>query len=283
MRSTILLATAALASAQSSLFFSEYVEGTYYNKAVEIYNPTGASVSLDDVVVQWHHNGKVYSESSNYDVSLTGKTIGAQDTFVICRDHKKGAGQQVAAAKCDMQVAYGSAAANAVLHNGDDAIELKVNGVVVDVIGTVGSDPGSCWKNAQGRCMTKDQTMRRASSVSKGVTAFDITQWSLEGKNTVNGLGEHTGPALASATAATGTYFGPSDPPTCHVDSAGRTVVHYKHGLHQSFKCTHQGSKCTCTNTHPTHHKGSCKEFDHTDGSTHGIHGDCTDTGLTPG
>ena len=33
------------------------------------------------------------------------------------------------------------------------------------------------------------------------MTAFDITQWSLEGKNTVSGLGEHTGPALASATA----------------------------------------------------------------------------------
>ena len=127
MRSCILLATVALASAQSSLFFSEYVEGTYYNKAVEIYNPTGATVSLDKVVVQWHHNGKVFNQAAKYDVPLAGKTIGARKTFVICRDHNQKAGRQVAASKCDMQVAHGSVAANAVLHNGDDAVELIVD------------------------------------------------------------------------------------------------------------------------------------------------------------
>ena len=87
---------------------------------------------------------------------------------------------------------------------------------------------------------------------------------------------------LALAPVATATYFGPSDPPTCHVDTAGRTIVHYKHGLHQSFKCTHQGTKCTCTNSHPTHHKGGCKEFDHTDGSDHNTSGDCSVTGRSP-
>ena len=42
------------------------------------YTPTGATVSLDKVVVQWHHNGKVFNQAAKYDVPLAGKTIGVQ-------------------------------------------------------------------------------------------------------------------------------------------------------------------------------------------------------------
>ena len=74
----------ALAGA-GDLFISEYVEGTSYTKAIELHNPSGASVSMDGVKLQWHHNGQVYDASMNYDLDLSGHSIGAHGTFVICR------------------------------------------------------------------------------------------------------------------------------------------------------------------------------------------------------
>ena len=39
------------------LFFSEYIEGSSSNKAVEIYNPTGATVDLSIYAVKLAANG----------------------------------------------------------------------------------------------------------------------------------------------------------------------------------------------------------------------------------
>lgn len=179
------------------LYISEYVEGSHWNKAIELTNPTGSAMSLDGVVVQWHHNGKVYDSSDNYDVPLTGKTIAAGGTFVLCRDENKNDSQQVPADKCDMQFCYStkscagkSIATNAVLHTGDDAVELLVDGKTTDVIGEVGTDPGSCWKDAQNRCMTKDKTIRRKISVATGNTVWTSSEWDIFSKNDVSGLGQ---------------------------------------------------------------------------------------------
>ena len=68
--------------------------------------------------------------------------------------------------------------------------------------------------------------------------------------------------------------------PTCHVDAHGRTNVHFTRALHPSFKCHHKGSECHCIFTHPTHHKGGCREFDHTDGVKFHIAGDCGKEGA---
>ncbi|PKN48216.1 MAG: hypothetical protein CVU63_05755, partial [Deltaproteobacteria bacterium HGW-Deltaproteobacteria-20] len=40
-----------------TLFFSEYIEGSSSNKAVEIYNPTGADVNLTGCSVRVYANG----------------------------------------------------------------------------------------------------------------------------------------------------------------------------------------------------------------------------------
>merc|ERR1719473_673790 len=179
------------------LYISEYVEGSHWNKAIELTNPTGSAMSLDGVVVQWHHNGATYDSSGNYDVPLTGKTIAAGGTFVLCRDENKNDSQQVPADKCDMQFCYStkscagkSIATEAVLHNGDDAVELLVDGQRTDVIGEVGTDPGTCWKDAQNRCMTKDKTIRRKASVATGNTVWTSSEWDIFNKNDVSGLGQ---------------------------------------------------------------------------------------------
>ena len=85
--------------------------------------------------------------------------------------------------------------------------------------------------------------------------------------------------AFIVLAATSATVFNAGDAATCFVDAEGSTIVHYTVSLHPHFKCTHSGTTCTCSSTHPTHAMGECKEFDHTDGSTHSVGGDCSDAG----
>ena len=65
----------------SDLFFSEYIEGSSNNKALEIYNATGAAVDLaaGGYNVQMYFNGGI---SAGLTISLTG-TVASGDVFVL--------------------------------------------------------------------------------------------------------------------------------------------------------------------------------------------------------
>ncbi|WP_194945120.1 endonuclease I family protein, partial [Shewanella sp. TC10] len=80
--------------------------------------------------------------------------------------------------------------------NGDDALVLAKDGVVIDRLGRVGEDPGSEWTDANdANFSTKDKTLRRKESVTVGDTdatlAFpgDDNQWVTFDKDTSDGLG----------------------------------------------------------------------------------------------
>src|SRR5687767_9203403 len=68
-------------AAPTELFFSEYIEGSGFNKAVEIYNGTGAAVNLSTYTLQLHSNG---SATPSQSVTLTG-TLADGDVFVVSR------------------------------------------------------------------------------------------------------------------------------------------------------------------------------------------------------
>ena len=55
---------------------------------------------------------------------------------------------------------------NVTFFNGDDAIALLKNGVIIDVIGVIGSDPGSQW--GSGDASTGENTIRRLNTVCSG-------------------------------------------------------------------------------------------------------------------
>ena len=81
------------------------------------------------------------------------------------------------------------------LYNGDDAVVLRKNGVVIDAIGQVGFDPGAEW--GTGLVSTVDNTLRRISTVCQGdpiaSDAFDpALQWDGFAQDTVSGLGAHS-------------------------------------------------------------------------------------------
>jgi hypothetical protein len=63
-----------------TLFFSEYIEGTSFNKAIEIYNGTGETVDLTNYVVNRASNGGGWSSGS--DVQLSGN-LEDGEVFII--------------------------------------------------------------------------------------------------------------------------------------------------------------------------------------------------------
>jgi hypothetical protein len=74
----------------SDLIISEYVEGWYNNKALEIYNPTNATIVLDNAyrLIRWD-NGKTTSDQEMlYTLPLTG-SIESFKVMVIVQDTTK--------------------------------------------------------------------------------------------------------------------------------------------------------------------------------------------------
>ncbi len=139
----------------TELFFSEYIEGSSNNKALEIYNGTGVDVDLSDYKVELYTNGKTTIENQ---VTLSG-TLATGDVFVIANPATDLDPVLVAAADITSTVTY---------YNGDDALLLRKisTGLVVDSIGQVGNDPGSEWGTDP--ITTGEQTLTRKDTICEG-------------------------------------------------------------------------------------------------------------------
>ncbi|MEN8241680.1 MAG: ExeM/NucH family extracellular endonuclease [Chloroflexota bacterium] len=176
----------------TELFFSEYVEGSSYNKAVEIFNGTGSPIDLGTGVytIEIYFNG---SATPGNTIALAG-TIADGDVFVVADD----SANPLILAEADL-------AAGGNFFNGDDAVALLKNGVAVDVIGQIGADPGYYW--GTGDTTTQNHTLRRADSIisgdANGADAFDpTTEWAGYPSDTFDGLGWH----LSAPPATTPIY-----------------------------------------------------------------------------
>jgi hypothetical protein len=160
------------------LFFSEYIEGSSNNKAIEIYNPTGAPLDLTGYMINYYNNGAT-DPTKSFD--LTGITLAAGETYVICTDSYANQGD------CDEVQAYGDADA-VVFFNGNDALEITKNGVSIDVIGIIGNDSD----------FAKDVTIRRNADIVQGNPVYTESEWTEYAQDTFDGLGTHTSDAPAS-------------------------------------------------------------------------------------
>lgn len=184
-------------AAPTELFFSEYIEGSSNNKAVEIYNGTGATVDLaaNGYAVQMCFNGNPCTLT----IALTG-TVSAGDAYVVA--HSSANAEILGQA--DQTNGSG-------WFNGNDAVVLLKSGDPVDVIGRVGEDPGAQW--GSGLTSTADNTLRRKATIQagdpNGSDAFDpAAQWDGFATNEASGLGSHTivegdlPPSVTSTTPA---------------------------------------------------------------------------------
>jgi predicted extracellular nuclease len=201
----------------TELFFSEYVEGSSNNKALEIFNGTGASVDLlaGAYDVQFYFNG---SFSAGTTIVLTG-VVAAGDVYVVADD----------SAHADI-LAQADQVSTSNFFNGDDAVVLRKAGTIVDALGEIGFDPGTEW--GTGLVSTQDNTLRRKGSVEAGdpepFDDFDpALEWDGFAIDTFDGLGSHdlTVPVIADCDGPLVTTEGTPATATVTASDADSTVI----------------------------------------------------------
>ena len=192
-------------SAQSQcteLFFSEYVEGSGNDKAIEIYNPTYNPINLSSYSIRRYSNGAA-DYSAGGITNLVG-TIAPFSTFVLVNGQTTSTTNSPA---CSLELQaladqLDGAYPSPTYCNGNDAIVLAKGNVIIDILGKIGEDPGTAWSSLfphtanSGSWITWNHTMIRKSSVQTGVAVnpdfFDpLAQYDTLPNNTWTNLGIH--------------------------------------------------------------------------------------------
>lgn len=181
------------------LFFSEYVEGSSSNKAIEIYNPTASAINLSAYVVKQSYNGggwgiRENAEMAEYILPLTG-TIDAGKVYVIYNAEAVADISTVG----DLPLTYGAGCngCRVAAFTGNDALGLFKDGELIDQIG----DPltSANFDIAGTTAAAADHTIVRKGTIKKGNTNWaasagttaDNSEWIVYGNDTFNYLGSH--------------------------------------------------------------------------------------------
>jgi predicted extracellular nuclease len=162
-----------------SLLFSEYVEGSSYNKALEISNRGSGPASLSGCTIEHYVNGATTASPAS---TLDPVTLQPGQTYVICNSQFS---QPSLCTKLDGKIAF----------TGNDVAALKCGGAFVDVIGTIGDS--NIWGTAP--TSTSNATLRRKCTVKSGDTnpndPFDpATEWNGFPVDTLSDLGQDNCP-----------------------------------------------------------------------------------------
>ncbi len=148
-----------------NVFISEYIEGSSYNKALEIYNGTDEVISLSDFAIQ-----KQTNEAGSYKgFSLSG-LLAPKETYCIVNYRA----EQSYLNKADLVTS-----SDVMLFNGDDPIRFLYKGVVVDhILASNGS-------------YTKNATICRNSNIITPNTTWDTDDWEKLASIDMEKLGYH--------------------------------------------------------------------------------------------
>lgn len=152
------------------LFFSEYIEGSSNNKALEIANFTGSSVSLSSYTIKKQTNG-AGSWSSPY--ALSG-SLGNGNVYVIAHSSANSTIKNQADA---------TTATAIITFNGNDPVGLFKNNVLIDIIGDFNGGSSNFAQNV---------TLRRKSSITSPNTSYTEVEWDEFATDTSSNLGSHT-------------------------------------------------------------------------------------------
>lgn len=167
----------------SDLFISEYIEGSSFNKAIELYNPTAETLDLSTGLysLELYSNGSI---TPNNSLNLVG-FIAPGETVILTH----GSANQTLLNQADVTNNF------VINFNGDDAIVIKKNGIVIDSIGQIGLDPGMQW--GSGNISTLNHTLRRRSNITMGDPnpndPFEPSlEWEGFANDTFDGLNSHS-------------------------------------------------------------------------------------------
>ena len=151
----------------NELFFSEYIEGSSNNKAIEIYNGTNEDINLEGYCIELYTNGNTTIQSTE---NLSG-ILRSKDVCVLAHSN----------ASAEIVRDINSNVCN---FNGDDVLILKKGEQIIDSIGTFGTSNN--W--------AKDCTMIRKSSIINGDEVVDDefkkeVEWDIYDIDTFGNLG----------------------------------------------------------------------------------------------
>ena len=167
----------------TDLFFSEYIEGTSNNKALEIANFTGSSVDLSIYSLKRQANG---AGSWSSGLSLSGQLVHG-NLYVIANS----------SASSTVTDAANLTTSNAALSfNGNDPVGLFKNDVLIDIIGTFNGGATNFAENV---------TLQRKSTVNSPNTTYTTSEWNTLATDTFSGLGSH------GVSGITNTFMGTTD------------------------------------------------------------------------
>ena len=151
----------------SLLFFSEYIEGSSFNKALEIVNLTGGETDLSAYSLKKISN---QNEEWTDERKLEGVLVN-EDVFVIAHS---------SAMEAILEQADFTLGGGVMDFNGNDVVGLFLDGELIDVIGRPG-----------GTDFAKDVTLRRKTSIGKANPSYDPQEWEVLEKDSVDGLGTY--------------------------------------------------------------------------------------------
>lgn len=188
----------------ADLFFSEYVEGSSNNKAIEIFNGTGAAVDLSQYSVKLGSNGGEWSATNS--ITLSG-TLANNDVYVIAN----------AAANATI-LGVSDLTSTVTYYNGDDALGLFHGETQIDAIGVYLTDPGTAWDVAGTVGATLNHTLIRKPAITQGNlnwtvgagTNLDNSEWIVHPQDFIDNLGAHTFNPNGGQQAATPTFNPPA-------------------------------------------------------------------------
>ena len=177
----------------NTVFFSEWAEGTSFNKYIEIYNGTGEDIDLSTYKVSSCSNGCDtegewdYPDQVVFDV---GTMVAAGDVFVIAHPS---ADPSILGQADNISFTY--------MSNGNDAVGLvsTATGFIVDLIGDMSTSPPDAWDVAGTPSATNEQTIVRKPSVLNGNadwaasagTDASNSEWLVFDQNVWDNLGFH--------------------------------------------------------------------------------------------
>lgn len=178
------MSASAMAQVATDLIISEYLEGSSNNKALEIYNGTGADVDLSNYSLQKEVNG---AGGFKGELKLTG-TLANGKTYVLVNS-----GSNIA----DLKAKADKVEASITSFNGDDAVGLFKNGTLIDVVGILNGGKDNLWG--------ANVTLRRKSTILSPNTAYIVGEWEALAIDDYSNIGMHSLTAVVGASITFGT------------------------------------------------------------------------------
>ncbi|MGM0596810.1 MAG: hypothetical protein ACQES9_07195 [Myxococcota bacterium] len=159
-------------SGDLNIYITEYIEGSSFNKAIEIFfAEVPGTYDTSNCSILTYNSGT----TPHYTITLLASNVSTGDFYVLCHNDVETGMEPY----CDQF-------SSSLSYNGDDAIELVCESTTWDIMGEIGNN-NDIWG--------EDVTLRRKSTVTSGDTngldAFDPTiEWDEFAANSYTDLGQ---------------------------------------------------------------------------------------------